>query len=113
MTNNLTLNQAIGESAGYVSIHGQGTSWKVIGPHSVFNLGGPSTSWDCDSWAKARLSATQWRAEIALVLMGKLTRENKDDVTLEMEEHRSYGQRHTLRDFIEAGLRGAARAERN
>lgn len=107
MTNNLTLNQAIGESAGYVSIHGQGTSWTVIGPHKVLNLGGPTTSWNCDSYPKARRFATQWRAEIALVLMGKLTRENKDDVTMALDEHWHDGFIHTLRGYIDAGLRAA------
>lgn len=103
----MSLTKAIRESAGYVSIHGRGTSWTVIGPHKVLNLGGPTTSWNRDSYPKARRCATQWRAEIALVLMGKLTRENKDDVAMELDYHRHVGFSHTLRDYIDAGLRAA------
>ena len=89
----MSLTKAIRESAGYVSIHGRGTSWTVIGPHKVLNLGphkvlnlgGPTTSWNCDSYPKARRCATQWRAEIALVLMGVLNSENNGDVAMELD----------------------------
>lgn len=103
----MSLTKAIRESAGYVSIHGRGTSWTVIGPHKVLNLGGPTTSWNCDSYPKARRCATQWRAEIALVLMGVLNSENNGDVAMELDYHRHDGFSHTLRDYIDAGLRAA------
>lgn len=101
---NMSRTAAIRESAGYVSLWGGKTSWTVSGPWSVLDLSGPSTTAQTDSYTKARRIATVWRAEIVMVLMGTLTRENKDDICHALYDHRCDGYTHTLTDYIAIGL---------
>ena len=42
----------------------------ILGPWSIDRIDGPSTQQTADSWPKARLIATTWRAECAACLMG-------------------------------------------
>jgi hypothetical protein len=91
---------AIRESAGATSIVGSGTSWQVYGPARVTNISGPSTAISADSYSKARRIATQWRAEVALALMGRWDDESRMAVmNMAYDEYES----HTVQSFIEAG----------
>jgi len=101
----LSKSAAIRESAGVGNISGRGTSWQVFGPYRVTEPTGPSTAITADSYAKARRIATQWRAEVALCLMGAWS----DDVRHAVESHGcDYYADHTLAGFIAAGLKAAA-----
>lgn len=103
----LSKTAAIRESSGVGSISGRGTSWQVYGPYHVTNLRGPSTCINTDSYAKARRVATQWRAEVALALMGHWT----DDVRSAVESHgQDYYADHSLQAYIDAGLAVATSA---
>jgi hypothetical protein len=72
---------AIRESAGCVSIHGAGTSWRVIGPYRDSDPSGPYTERTATSYPQARSIATRWRASVVLALMGRLT----DDTSYAVE----------------------------
>ncbi len=97
----MSMTRAIRESAGHVSIHGRGTSWIVIGPWRDDEPHGPSTESGADSYAKARLKATAWRARVALGLMGRLTEDSAWAV--EVAAHDPYGPRD-VRGLVAAGL---------
>ena len=66
----MSKSAAIREAAKHVSVHGQRTSWQIIGPYRDNELSGPSTEVTADSWFKARNRAAVWKARIALILMG-------------------------------------------
>jgi hypothetical protein len=101
----LSKSEAIRESAGIGRISGRGTSWQVHGPYRITQPAGPSTTINADSYPNARRIATQWRAEVALYLMGAWS----DDVRNAVESHGcDYYADHTLAGFIVAGLKAAA-----
>ena len=102
----LSKTAAIRGSANATSISGRGTSWQVYGPYKVTNPSGPSTAINADSYTKARRIATQWRAEVALVLMGVWS----EDVMIAVESHDHHYGGSTLADYITAGLKAAGRA---
>ena len=102
----LSKTAAIRESANTTSISGRGTSWQVCGPHKFTNPSGPSTTINADSYTKARRIATQWRAKVALVLMGVWS----EDVMFAVEFHDHHYDGSTLADYITAGLKAAGRA---
>ncbi len=102
----LSKTAAIRESANVISIGISGTSWQVYGPYKLNNPSGPSTTINADSYTKARRIATQWRAEVALVLMGVWS----DDVMFAVEDHDHHYGGGTLADYITAGLKAAGRA---
>jgi hypothetical protein len=68
--------EALARASRAVSIWGQGTSWTVSCPWDRADVGGPSTTINCDSYAKARHAAARIRAGIALALMGRYTYES-------------------------------------
>lgn len=103
----LSKTAAIRETANTASIHGRGTSWQVYGPHRVTEPGGPSTSINASSYIQARRIATQWRAEVVLVLMGVWS----DDVACAVDYNgRNYGDDTSLLGYIAAGLKAAGRS---
>lgn len=66
----LSKTAAIKKASTVVSIWGSGTSWTVCGPYYDADLSGPSTERHVNSYTKARIARTAWRASIALALMG-------------------------------------------
>ena len=101
----LSKTAAIRESQGVGGISGRGTSWQIYGPYRITEPNGPSTTAHADSYRKARMIATKWRAEVALYLMGCWN----EDVDYAVDNH---GQDpwadHSLQAFIAAGLKAAA-----
>lgn len=67
----MSITAAIREASRHCTIAGAGTSWHIYGPYRVADLRGPSTELHADSYTKALRIRTGWRAEIALVLMGR------------------------------------------
>jgi hypothetical protein len=66
----ITKTEAIRQARAAVSAPiGHGTSWQVILPYGD-NPSGPSTTYNCDSYAKARAHRTRHVAYRALCLMG-------------------------------------------
>lgn len=65
--------QALRTASRAVSYWGSGTSWTISCPWDRANPQGPSTEIQCDSHAKARITACRIRAGIALALMGQYT----------------------------------------
>ncbi len=49
---------------------GQRTSWSVTGPYGA-DLSGPSTTYECDSYARALAARTRWVVRLALDMLGK------------------------------------------
>lgn len=109
---NLSKTAAIKASANTASISGTGTSWQIYGPYRVTEPKGPSTTQNADSYAKAKRIATQWRSEVALVLMGCWDTEAA--AAVDMAAHDHYTSK-TVDAFIAAGLKafgtGATDAE--
>ena len=100
----MSKSAAIRETANTISITRRGgTSWEVLGPHSVEHLCGPSTVISATSYIKARTVATKWRAQIALHMMGLLS----EDVIWAVEEHDAWRDGGRLTDYIEAGIKAA------
>ena len=102
----LSKTAAIRESAKAISISGRGTSWQVYGPYKFTNPSGPSTTINADSYTKARRIATQWRAKVALVMMGVWC----EEVMLAVEFHDHHHDGGKLADYITAGLKAFDRA---
>lgn len=105
---NLSKTAAIKATRNVASISGRGTSWQIYGPHKVTDRHGPSTQANADSYEKARRIATQWRAEVALVLMGKWDREAAMAVDYAAHDH--YTPK-TLSDLIDAGVKAFGTGE--
>lgn len=95
---------AIREASAYVAIVGSGTSWEVYGPYRLSDLTGPTTSVGWDSYQKARLCRTKWRAEIALSLMGRLDDETRFGAEAEASD--PYGD-HTVRGMVDGAIKRA------
>lgn len=75
----MSKSAAIREAAKHVSVHGQRTSWQIIGPNRDDELSGPTTKLTADSWFKARGIAAIWKARLALRLMGYVDAPGKYD----------------------------------
>lgn len=99
---NLSKTAAIKATRNVASISGCGTSWQIYGPYKVTDRHGPSTQANADSYEKARLIATQWRAEVALVLMGKWDTESASAVDHAAHDHYTSKK---LSDLIDAGVK--------
>jgi hypothetical protein len=98
---NLSKAAAIKASAGTASIFGSGTSWQIYGPYTVTEPNGPSTSNNADSYDKARRIATQWRAEVALAMMGCWSH----DVQIAVDHHsQNPWTPKTIGAYIDAGV---------
>lgn len=104
MATPLSLTAAIRESARCVSIFRFGGAWKVRGPWDINRPNGPSTEWQFDTYVKARLAATAWRAEVVLSFMDRLNYESRGAIHELEYEH--WGP-HTLRAFVDAGLKAS------
>ena len=65
-----TRTDALRVASQAVSIWGKGTSWTVCYPWDRRDPAGPSTTHNCTSYDKARLSAARIKAGIALTLLG-------------------------------------------
>ena len=97
----MTKTDAIRTARRAVSIHGARTDWVIIGPHDRGNPRGPSTEVRADSYEKALARSTAWKAEVALGLMGRLTKASSDAVDWEM--YRPDGAR-TVEALVRIGL---------
>lgn len=103
----LSLTAALRESARCVSIIRSGSGWTLIGPWDVRRPRGASTESRCSySYSRALVAAAEWRAEVVLSLMGRLTVEARFEV--ECAANDPYAE-HTTRALVRAGLRAAAR----
>lgn len=94
---------AIREASKYCSISGRGTSWTVYGPYRSSQPDGPSTESNADSYTKALLIRSAWRARIALHFMGRLDEDTKFAV-----EEAAYGGSQPMtrtRDLVDAALK--------
>jgi hypothetical protein len=98
----MTKTQAINATQNTVSIWGSGTSWTLCGPYRDHDPSGPSTESHADSYPKARLCATKWRARVALGLMGKLSQESAFAVDWHAD---SYNKPQTVGAMIAAGVK--------
>jgi hypothetical protein len=100
----LTKTAAIRATQSLVSICGGATSWQVCGPNRVTEPKGPQATRNVTSYTKARIAATEWRAEVVLALMGLYS----SDVSWAICEAASdpYAD-HTLRGLIRVGLAAA------
>ena len=63
--------QALAIASRAVSLWGRGTRWTVSHPWDRTDPAGPSTTYSCNSYAQARLSAARTRARVALALLGQ------------------------------------------
>ena len=97
----LSKTAAIKESKGSVSIYGARTSWTIVGPYRDNEPGGPTTESRADSYPKARLIATTWRARVALALMGKLDHEAAYAIDVAAAE---YWADHSVEALLQAGI---------
>lgn len=63
--------EAIHTASKSISIHGRGTSWTIIGPYHYGDPSGPYTETTATSHREAVRRAAEWRAGVALALLGK------------------------------------------
>jgi len=91
----MSKTEALKRASRAVSMWGQGTNWTICCPWDRADVGGPSTTINCDSYAKARHAAARIRAGIALALMGRYT----DDCAYALDMHAG-----SARDLVNKAL---------
>ena len=106
-TETISKAEAMRIAANAVSIHGSRTSWTIVGPYKNSDPRGPSTELHVDSYAKARRSATAWRARIALNLLAEFTTEMDWIIFEKIEDKVMFGDPITLRKLVNIGLKAS------
>lgn len=102
---------AIKEAMRHGVITGRGRSWTVWGPYYCDRPSGPSTGIQRDSYAKAVVLRSKWRADIAISLMD-LTHNDRETALMEIDYLASepFGP-HDVRGLVDAGLRAIERVK--
>jgi hypothetical protein len=100
---NMSKTAAIKEASKSVSIHGQGTSWMVIGPYRASEPSGPYTEQQYSTYTKALRAAASWKATIAVALMGLLN--DDSERAIDRAEHEDGSA--NVRDLVAIGIKAS------